>query len=285
MADGNAQEPATLRCTGGKVKDTNPLSRRNFFKTGISAIGVGTGAILTNNALAQMCGVATGSQLAGPFFPWPETPQSHVHEDSDPTTPIFLANDNDLTFVQGKNGTATGQIVYVNGLLTDQACRPIPQATMIIWQASASGRYNHKRDVGNQDFQHPLTGEIIRRRLDPFFQYWGKAVTNERGEYSFKTIVPGFYPANVQSDWYRPPHIHFRILAPGFAEFITQMYFRGEEIVDNDWIQELNRKDHLLQNPEITGEQREKLVVDFKRESRGLSDGPIGQFDIILTNE
>ena len=239
------------------------LSRRNFF----NLAGAGVGTLLAGSSLAQACGIATSEQPLGPFFPRPGTPQSPIGE-----------NDNDLTFVNGQQGSATGQVVHVKGQLTDGACRPISGATLIIWQASASGRYNHRGDAANQSFSHPVTGEVIERSLDPFFQYWGQATSDEKGEYLFKTIVPGFYPADLQSNWYRPPHIHFLVSAMGFPQLVTQMYFRGGEIADNNWIQQLNQRDFLLQNSDMTSEQREKLVVDFKREG----GHRVGQFDIIL---
>src|SRR2546430_3692171 len=51
-----------------------------------------------------------------------------------------------------------------------------------IWQASASGRYTHPDDRNNA------------APLDPNFQGWGKAVTDQEGHYLFKTILPGQYP-------------------------------------------------------------------------------------------
>ncbi len=257
----------------------NSVSRRSFFRVGMGAMGT----LAAGQALAQVCGVITGEQPLGPFFPRPNTPEDSIREDQDPTTPIFLANDSDLTVVKGRVGTAKGQVVYVKGKVLDEACRPVPDATLIIWQASGSGRYNHKGDAGNPDFIHPETGEVIQRTLDPSFQYWGKAVTNSLGEYQFKTIVPGFYPADLQNAWYRPSHIHFMVTATGFPQFVTQMYFRGDKLLDNEWVQKLNEKDFLLQSSSITNEQREKLVVLFEEDpSKILTDGLVGEFDITL---
>lgn len=255
-------------------------SRRNFFKIGLGAVGT----LAASNSLAQLCGINTGEQPLGPFFPRAGTPEDPIREDNDPTTPIYLANDNDLTFVRGRNGTAKGQVVYVTGQVTDDACNPVPNATIIIWQASASGRYNHKGDAENKDFRHPQTGEVIQRTLDPAFQYWGRTLTNERGEYQFKTVIPGFYPADLRSKWYRPPHIHFMVSATGFPQFVTQMYFEGDKIVDNEWIQTLNERDFLLQTNTISSEQRDKLLVKFSDDPTGvITDGLVGQFDLNLT--
>lgn len=257
----------------------SPLSRRDFIKAGGgTAVGVGAGALLAGNALAQVCGIATGKQPLGPFFPSEGTAERPIREDADPAIPSYLANDNDLTFVRGKQGTAAGQVAHIHGHISDENCRPVSSATVVIWQACASGRYNHRGDVDNRDFRHPLTGETIQRTLDPSFQFWGQATTDEAGEYQFKTVVPGFYPANLQSGWYRPPHIHFLLSFIGHPQFVTQMYFRGADIADNDWIQQLNQRDVLLQNPDMSGQQREQLIVDFQASPEGLR----GRFDLAL---
>lgn len=256
------------------------LSRRNFFKIGAGTVGT----LAAAKTLAQVCKLNSAEQPLGPFFPRPNTPEMQVLEDTNPRTPLFLANDNDLTLVKGVRGQAQGQVVYVQGVVSNSDCKPIAGATVIIWQASESGRYNHQGDSANQDFVHPKTNEVIPRKLDRAFQYWGKAITDQNGKYQFKTIVPGFYPADLEAGWYRPPHIHFMVSATGYPQLVTQMYFSGQKIQNHDWIQELNKKDYLLQTQNISDEQRKKLVVEFVDDPTGLiMDGLIGNFDLTLT--
>ncbi|MEM7646234.1 MAG: protocatechuate 3,4-dioxygenase [Pseudomonadota bacterium] len=254
--------------------EKSKISRRGFFMAGLGAAGT----MAASETLAKVCGAKTGEQGLGPFFPRPGTPEDEVNETNDPMVPIFLSNDNDLTFVKGRKGIAQGQQVIIEGVVQDLNCQPIAGATVIIWQASASGRYNHKGDSANQDFKDPRTGKIIERRLDPSFQSWGQATTDKNGRYEFKTIVPGFYPADLQGGWYRPPHIHFMVSATGRPQFVTQMYFRGEEILDNEFVQELNQADFLLQGKNLTLEQREKLIVDF--EAKENAEELFGSFDL-----
>lgn len=255
------------------------LSRRNFFKIGAGTVGT----LAATQTLAQVCKLNSAEQPLGPFFPRPGTPEVPVAEINNGTTPIYLANDSDLTVVKGVSGVAKGQRVYVRGQVTDADCKGLAGATLIIWQASESGRYNHLGDSANHDFVHPQTGETIERELDRSFQYWGKAVTDASGNYEFKTIVPGFYPADLQAAWYRPPHIHFMVTATGYPQLVTQMYFTGEKIKNNEWIQELNKKDYLLQTTTISEEQRKNLVVEFKEDPSGqIKDGLLGTFNITL---
>ena len=255
-------------------------TRRNFFKIGAGTVGT----LAASQTLAQLCKLNSAEQPLGPFFPRPGTPEIPVIENTNAATPIYLANDSDLTVVKGIGGHAAGQVVYVRGKVTNADCKPLSGATVIIWQASESGRYNHVGDGANHDFEHPKTGEVIERKLDSSFQYWGKAVTDQNGDYQFKTIIPGFYPADLEAKWYRPPHIHFMVSATGYPQLVTQMYFSGSKIANNDWIQELNEKDFLLQTKNISDDQRKKLVVEFLEDTTGtIHDGLVGEFDITLT--
>jgi protocatechuate 3,4-dioxygenase beta subunit len=140
----------------------------------------------------------------------------------------------------------------------DENCRPVPNVNVEIWQAYESGRYNHSRDPNRQ------------AALDPNFAYWGETFTDERGEYKFKTIIPGAYPADA--DWMRPSHIHFRVAKIGYRELITQMYFRGDRF---------NAQDRILQS--LPPDERAKVVVDFQPSLRPLNPrGRTGTFDISI---
>lgn len=249
-------------------------TRRKFFKFGLSASAIAIGG---GKAVANVCGEQTGTQSLGPFFPRPGTPAIEVKENQDPNLPPALSNDNDLTYVRGKSGSANGQIVFIRGRVIDENCSPLKNASIIIWQASSTGRYNHLGDGENHDFNHPVTGESIKRVLDPNFQYWGRVITNSKGEYMFKTIIPGFYPADLSGGWYRPPHIHFMVSALGKEQLVTQMYFRSRHMKDNEFIQTLNKRDYLLQSGNLSNGQRKKLLVDFKKGSNGNLEG---RFDI-----
>lgn len=253
-------------------------ARRQFVKWSAGTVAT----LATTQTLAQICHTNSAEQPLGPFFPRPGTPEIPVMEDKN--SPIYLANDSDLTRVKGLSQNAQGQVVYVKGRVTTGDCQPLAGATVIIWQASESGRYNHLGDGANHDFVHPKTGEVIERKLDGAFQYWGKAVTDQNGDYLFKTIVPGFYPADLEAQWYRPPHIHFMVSATGYPQLVTQMYFSGNKIQNNNWIQELNQKDFLLQTEKISDEQRKKLIVEFAEDATGeIKDGLVGVFDISMT--
>ncbi len=211
------------------------MNRRNLIKN--TLFSTAALASVSSIAIAQQCLISkTPKQTEGPFYP--------VADQAD--------KDADLIHVVGKTDTAKGEIVIIKGQLTDQNCNPVGGALVEIWQACASGKYNHPAD--------PNTAPI-----DPDFQYWGKSVTDSKGQYQFRTIKPGSYPAG--DGWVRPPHVHFKISALGYIELITQMYFNGDL---------LNSKDLILQRLKTVDQK--KVIVDFT--SNIQAPHPVGLFNI-----
>ena len=213
------------------------MNRRNLLKNG----ALSTAALLAlplNAKAAVQCSPTTKTppQTSGPFYP--------VVDQVD--------TDADLIMVTGSSAGAKGKIVIIEGIVTDQTCSPVAGALVEIWQACESGRYNHPSDTNTA-------------ALDPNFQYWGKAVSDNQGRYRFRTVVPGAYPADT--GWVRPPHIHFKIARLGYMELITQMYFTGES---------LNAKDLILQR--LKKSDQAKVIVEFKKV--GDVPHPVGLFNI-----
>lgn len=198
------------------------INRRQAIQ--LSAAGV-AGTLLSTQGLAGIVGRACGltpAQTPGPFYPkWDAKDQ-----------------DTDLTRKHGSIGVAQGQIIYLSGTVLDENCVPVTKALVELWQASANGRYLHELDESNPN------------PIDPHFQYWGRTLTNEKGEYSFKTVIPGAYAAS--GSWMRPPHLHFKVAKRGFRELTTQMYFEG-----NQW----NADDRILKS--LTEEERRRVIVPF----------------------
>ncbi len=125
-------------------------------------------------------------------------------------------HDIDLTQIHGNSGIAFGQIITVFGTVSDKNCKPIKSAVVEIWSANHYGKYHHEYDKSQyQD--------------DPNFQGWGQAITNENGEYKFKTIFPGPYNNRTR-------HIHFKVSKRDYHELTTQLFFEGQEKNDKDFI-------------------------------------------------
>jgi protocatechuate 3,4-dioxygenase beta subunit len=240
--------------------------------------------LFTHTSLAALLTKPTPRQGLGPFFPDDGDEVDAIRENPDLNLPISQANDQDLTFVKGRKGTALGQVIYLRGqVLSAKTGQPVPNAILIMWSASASGRYNHTGDDGIYSFPHPKTGKMIRRTHDEHFQYWGKAVTNQQGEYWFKTIVPGFYPIDLKSGLYRPSHLHFKILPPKSPTFITQLYFRGDHIPNNALNQELLPNDVVILDAGLSPKEQECVIVDYAPDPSGkMTDSLVGQYDFVV---
>jgi len=264
---------------------SNPVSRRMILKRSAGFFGFVMGGLLTHNSLAALLTKPTPRQGLGPFFPDDGDEVDAIRENPDPGLPISQANDQDLTFVKGRKGKAQGQVIYLRGRVLDaKTSQPIPDTILIMWSANASGRYNHKGDDGTYSFPHPQTGKIIHRTHDKHFQYWGRAISNQKGEYWFKTIVPGFYPIDLRTRLYRPSHLHFKILPPGLPNFVTQLYFRGDPIPNNALNQELLPKDVVILDARLTPEEQERVIVDYAPDPSGkITDGLAGHYDFVLS--
>ena len=127
--------------------------------------------------------------------------------------------DNDLTKNFNKHNEPIGERIVVYGKLLDENSKPIPNSLIEIWQANSGGKYRHSGDTYNAP-------------LDPNFGGWGRCLTDENGNYYFKTIKPGAYPwPNGGNNW-RPAHIHFSIFGLSFLQrLVTQMYFEGDPLI------------------------------------------------------
>ena len=259
-------------------------SRRALLKHGSGIAGLTVGGFITSRSLEKVFTKSTPRQALGPFFPDDGDEVDAIRENPDPSLSISQANDQDLTFVKGRKGKAQGREIVLSGQVLDaKTGQPIPDTVLIMWSASASGRYNHKGDEGTHSFPHPKTGEIIHRIHDPHFQYWGKAITNQQGKYWFKTIVPGFYPIDLQAGLYRPSHLHFKILSPKTPTFVTQLYFRGDQVPNNALNQELLPKDVVILDAGLTPEEQERVIVDYAPDpSKEMRDGLVGHYDFVI---
>ena len=104
-----------------------------------------------------------------------------------------------------------GSIIELKGKVFGSDCStPLENALVEIWHCNADGDYDNNSDN---------------------FHQRAKWLTNKKGEYAFKTILPGKY---LNGNAYRPAHIHFRVTAKGSKELISQVYFHGDPHIEKD---------------------------------------------------
>jgi len=104
-----------------------------------------------------------------------------------------------------------GTVITLKGRVFGGNCEtPLKNAMVEIWHCNTKGEYDNDSDD---------------------FHQRGKVFSDEKGDYSFKTILPGKY---LNGEKYRPAHIHFRVTAKDSEELISQLYFHGDPHITND---------------------------------------------------
>lgn len=147
----------------------------------------------------------------------------------------FAQGANDLTLVAGKR--AEGEAIEITGRVTELDGKPLDNAVIEIWQADHKGRFDN-----------------------PTFFGWGRAATDAKGLYTFKTIRPG----RVEG---RAPSINFLVLYSGLMKQLqTTMFF---ELVDDPV---LNAVPAANRNRLVA--KREGTVYRFDLRLRGENETP-----------
>ena len=137
--------------------------------------------------------IPTGEATIGPFFP-----------------PRYVdAGANDLT--QFEDRKAQGEVIEIAGVVRQEDGAPLENLVVEIWQADARGIFRHPAD--------PRHGQA-----DPNFLGWGRAATDAKGGYLFRTILPGAPEGHI-------PHVNFMVMFSGLMRILrTTVFFE----VDTD---------------------------------------------------
>lgn len=102
---------------------------------------------------------------------------------------------------------AAGEVCFITGTVYYNDClTPMENALVDVW---------HANDGGGYEDDH----------------YRGRVWTNEGGNYSFQTILPGKY---LNGNQFRPRHFHYKVSKDGNAELTTQIYFEGDTSIPID---------------------------------------------------
>lgn len=207
-------------------------SRRHWL--GWSAVGI-SAATFPATAWAV---TKTPAMTEGPFYPRAQD--------------LPLDQDNDLTTIAGKAGLAAGDLLDLSGRVIDGKGRPIRDALVEIWQCNSFGRYHDARDDS-------------RAPRDPFFQGYGKFVTETEGRYRFRTIRPVAYPG-------RTPHIHIKVTSREYGVLTTQIFIAGEAG---------NARDGVLASLK-TDEERRRVTMNLTSGAADSTAKWVGEFEIVL---
>ena len=116
-----------------------------------------------------------------------------------------------------------GETLYFGATLLDYQGKPISKAAIIAYQADAEGLYNPP-DAGTR---------IPRLRA--------VAISNDEGEFCFKTIRPATYPDNSE-----PAHIHLEINAAAHRLKYVTYWFEDDSLIDDAQRQRAKRDNEIV---------------------------------------
>jgi protocatechuate 3,4-dioxygenase beta subunit len=106
----------------------------------------------------------------------------------------------------------SGLLVELSGTIKHNDCvTPYKNAKIELWHCDGEGVYDNDTEA---------------------YRYRATSYCNEEGEYSFNTILPVPYDAGGGN--FRPAHFHMMITAEGYQSLVTQLYFTGDEYIDDD---------------------------------------------------
>ncbi len=119
--------------------------------------------------------------------------------------------------------------IVLYGQVKDGAGRPMPGATVDVWQTDENGAY---------DLQIAGGAEADMR---------GRFRCDAEGRYHFRTIRPLGYSIPMdgpvgrlvrqqQRHGFRPSHIHMLVSAPGHRELVTALYMADDPNIDSDTV-------------------------------------------------
>jgi protocatechuate 3,4-dioxygenase beta subunit len=174
------------------------------------------------------------------FSPKQQTPDSKIPDLL--AKPKTFEKSNNLRKKIGSFELAEGEILYIEGIVTDAFGVPITNAFIKIWQTNSAGKYHTLLDKDSEYIDHN-------------FAMSGEANTDNLGKYGFITIFPGFY-----SD--RAPHIHMLVHHPKFGTVETQVYFSNHKRNTKDpnyLVYNENEREMITANIEYVNKNNPKL--------------------------
>jgi protocatechuate 3,4-dioxygenase beta subunit len=126
-----------------------------------------------------------------------------------------------------------GQLVNLSGLVKHKDCKtPLKNACVELWHCDGKGVYDND---------------------SPDFRYRAKTYCDDKGNYSFNTILP--VPYDIGNGTVRPAHFHLLISAAGYQTLITQLYFNGDK--------------HIEKDPPASSPAAKRRILDVKDDDSG----------------
>ncbi len=191
--------------------------------------------------------LATPGLLAEELIKTPPLTEGPFYPDRMP-----LDTDNDLLVISDKTDLAIGTVTHLTGRILSSSGEPIRNALVEIWQCDNNGAYLHTRS-GNAE------------KRDVSFQGYGRFLTDQKGQYYFRTIKPVAYPG-------RTPHIHYKVTKGNQHLLTTQMLIKGDARNEKDGIF------RVIKEAKIRG----SLMAEFKAVEKSKIGELAANWDVVL---
>jgi catechol 1,2-dioxygenase len=201
------------------------LSRRELFRGGLAAAGVGALTLRADALPTLPSGTLTHypefQALADAPLPF-VAPAAQLPVATKPTEDNILGpyyREGAPFRAKVTPPLAKGTTMLIRGRVWGfDTKKPLANALLDIWQADANGRYD------NDDAKNPPAKGVYVNRA--------RVLTDETGYYEYETVHPGAYKTGP--DTWRPAHIHYLVRKAGYANLVTQLYFKGDKFNDKD---------------------------------------------------
>lgn len=188
--------------------------------------------------------------------------------------PFHIANSPVRNLGADLKGDFDAEVLLVEGRVCDAEGNPVSGARVDVWQNAPNGLYS------SQDPEQDT------------YSFHGVFVTDENGRYFFTTTQPIAYTvptdgpageilnATARNAW-RPAHLHYRVLADGFAPLVTEAFPDGDPYLNQDAV--LGVRDDLV----FTVNREDASLFPEGFELSGKVDGPYAriEFNLILSKE
>ncbi|MEL6190245.1 MAG: dioxygenase, partial [Myxococcota bacterium] len=158
-----------------------------------------------------------------------------------------------------QRGAQDGASVRIQGRVMDGDGRPVPEATLDVWETGPEGLYEQ---------QDPEQPDMNLR---------GVFSVDSRGTYVLRAVKPVSYPIPYDGPTgdllkvmgrhpYRPAHIHMIVRAPGYKALVSQIYDREDPYIESDSVYSV----------------KGSLLIDFERAPEGSDVEFLVRHDVIL---
>lgn len=198
----------------------------NYLRKNDGPLAPGTSSVAATPAIEPSSWSPTQDNILGPFYRSGAPYRAKITPPLEPGTTLLIRG---RVFALDKRA-------------------PLPSTVLDIWQATANGRYD------NDDPKGAPRPDVFTNRA--------RLVTDESGYYEFETIHPGRY--KIGRNVWRPAHIHYMVLHPGYKQLVTQLYFKGDPE---------NARDEFI---------KPSLIIDLATHKTRAGQYESGTFDIVL---